>query len=183
MAKLAASTYGEALFELAKESGNADGMLLEAQTVKAAFTDNPELSQILNHPKIGKNKKIAAMEEIFSQAVSKDMMGFICLAVQKDRQDDIPAILDYVIAKIKDYKRIGIVKVKTPMELTPEQKTKVENKILATSDYKTLEVEYETDESLIGGMVIRIGDRIVDSSIKRKLSDLSRQLLNIQLNM
>ncbi len=45
-----------------------------------------------------------------------------------------------------------------------------------------MEMHYQTDESLIGGMVIRIGDRVVDSSIKTKLSELTRQLMKIQLS-
>jgi F-type H+-transporting ATPase subunit delta len=44
-----------------------------------------------------------------------------------------------------------------------------------------MEMHYDTDTALIGGMVIRIGDRVVDSSIRTKLNDLTRQLLQIQL--
>ena len=54
-------------------------------------------------------------------------------------------------------------------------------KLLETTEYETMEMNYTTDSSLIGGMVIRIGDRVVDSSIKHKLNDLTRDLLKIQL--
>ena len=58
----------------------------------------------------------------------------------------------------------------------------VERKLLETTSYQQMEMHYQTDESLIGGMVIRIGDRVVDSSIKTKLSELTRQLMKIQLS-
>ena len=67
------------------------------------------------------------------------------------------------------------------MELKKIQKTAIEKKILATTEYESLEMNYQLDPSLIGGMVIRIGDRVVDGSIKTKLDKLSRELGKIQL--
>ena len=57
----------------------------------------------------------------------------------------------------------------------------VKNKLLATTSYQTFDVYYHVDPTLIGGMVIRVGDRVVDSSIRTKLEDMKKQLLNIQL--
>ncbi len=62
----------------------------------------------------------------------------------------------------------------TAIELSGEQKEKVEQKLLETTSYEKFEMNYEVDSSLIGGMVIRIGDRIVDSSIRTKLYELSK---------
>ena len=67
------------------------------------------------------------------------------------------------------------------VELSAEQKQKVEQKLLQQTSYESFEVTYEVDASLIGGMVIRIGDRVVDSSIKTKLEDIARSLKNVQL--
>ena len=53
--------------------------------------------------------------------------------------------------------------------------------LLATTSYQTFDVYYHVDPTLIGGMVIRVGDRVVDSSIRTKLEDMKKQLLNIQL--
>ena len=56
-----------------------------------------------------------------------------------------------------------------------------EQRLLDTTDYKKMEMHYNVDESLIGGMVVRIGDRVVDSSIKTKLNELQKELLKVQL--
>lgn len=53
---------------------------------------------------------------------------------------------------------------------------------MATTDYKTLEIDWQVDKSLIGGLVIRIGDRVVDGSLKYKLNQLTSQLLKISLD-
>ena len=61
------------------------------------------------------------------------------------------------------------------------KKNNIEERLLATTKYKTIECNYNVDESLIGGMVIRMGDKVVDSSIRTKLEKLERELLTIQL--
>lgn len=91
------------------------------------------------------------------------------------------AIFQYFIDKVKEVSGIGVAYVTTPTELSDAQKESVKARLLATTSYQTMEMNYQTDASLIGGMVIRIGDRVVDSSIRTKLSDLTKQLLQIQL--
>lgn len=181
MARLAASAYGEALFQLAVESKEPEKYMEEAQAVLTSLNENEELFAVLNHPKIDKKEKVKTIEEIFGNMFSKDITGMLVLAVTKDRQNDIPAILKYVIDKTKEYLKIGIVYVSTPMELTKQQQTAVEDKLKKTTEYKKLEMNYSVDESLIGGMVIRIGDRVVDTSVKNKLAKLSKELTDIQL--
>ena len=67
------------------------------------------------------------------------------------------------------------------MELSDKQKADVEKRILDTTGFKKLEMNYSIDKSLIGGMVIRIGDRVVDTSIKTKLAELTKELNKLQL--
>ena len=57
----------------------------------------------------------------------------------------------------------------------------IERRLLDTTSYTKMEMNYLLDKSLIGGMVIRIGDRVVDSSISTKLNELQKELLKVQL--
>lgn len=181
MAKLAASAYGQALFELAVESGKAAEYMEQVKNVIKALEESPELFDLLNHPKVSKKEKTKAVEDIFGPMLAKDITGMLVLAVNKDRQNEIPAILKYFVDKTEEYLKIGNVKVITPMELDDGQKAKVESKLKSTTSYTTLNIDYEIDKSLIGGMIIRIGDRIVDTSIKSKLAKLSKELTETQL--
>ena len=61
------------------------------------------------------------------------------------------------------------------------KKKEIEERLLATTHFKKMEMHYQVEDDLIGGMVIRIGDRVVDSSVKAKLYELQRQLLRVQL--
>lgn len=182
MAKLVKAAYGDALFELAVEEDKADVLLEEAQAVLKAFSDNGELVKFLNHPKIETTKKQEVIENIFKNFVSGDMIGFLTLVVSKGRYNDIPDILSYFTDKVKEYKHIGVAYVTSASALSDRQKAEVEAKLLKTTGYKSFDMNYQVDKELIGGMVIRIGDRVVDSSIKTKLSELTKELLKIQLN-
>lgn len=181
MAKLVSKTYGDALFELALEENRLDVYFEEAKAVLTALKENKELSTLMNHPKIVKEEKIKVMENIFSKEVSKELTGFILLIVEKDRFNDIIPIFEYFISLVKESKKIGVAHVTTPLLLSDGQKSEVEERLLSTTGYKSLEMDYQVDGSLIGGMIIRIGDRVVDSSIKTKLYDLSRDLRKVQL--
>lgn len=182
MAKLVETAYGDALFELALSEAKVDSLFEEARAVIDSFQDNTELGKLLNHPKIKKEEKIKVVEDIYSKFVSKDMTGLLVIMVTKERQNDIVATLEYFITKVLEYKKIGLASVTTAKTLTDAQKKAVVAKLLETTKYEDFEIDYKEDPSLIGGMVIRIGDRVVDSSIKHKLEELSKDLKKIQLS-
>ena len=165
MAKLVSATYGDALFELAVQESKVDSLYAEATDCLKVFEENSELGRLLNHPKIDKSEKEKVIENAFGQFVSKDITG----------------LLRYFIGKIREYKKIGNAVVSTAKPLTAAQKEKVLSRLLATTGYVDFEIDYIVDESLIGGMVIRIGDRVVDSSIKTKLDEFAKDLKKIQL--
>lgn len=181
MAKLISKTYGEALFELAVEENKTDVYLEEVSAIREVLKANPEFSSLMNHPKIIKEEKIRVMRNVFEGRITPELIGFLDLIIRKDRYRDIDAILSYFTDKVKEREEIGVAYVTTPLPLNQEQKSKVESRLLETTHYRQMEMNYGTQESLIGGMVIRIGDRVIDSSVSTKISELQKQLLNIQL--
>lgn len=181
MAKLAAQTYGESLFELALEEDKLDLFQKEAEFVQQVLAENEDLVKLMTHPKIGKEEKQNVIENIFKSNISDEMTGFLVIVIKKGRFKEIKAILSYFIARVKEYKKIGVAFVTTAVELREEQKQALIKRLIETTEYETMEMNYATDSSLIGGMIVRIGDRVVDSSIKHKLNDLTRDLLKIQL--
>lgn len=181
MAKLAAKTYGDSLFELALEEGRVEFFLEEAGFVLQVLTENEDLVKLMTHPKISKEEKEKVVENIFKSNISDEMTGFLVIVIKKGRFKEMKAILSYFIARVKEYKKIGVAFVTTAVELRQEQKEALVKRLLETTEYETMEMNYSVDPSLIGGMTVRIGDRVVDSSIKHKLNDLTRDLLKIQL--
>ena len=180
MAKLVSQTYGEALFEVAMETQQADLFLNEAQEILTILEQNPEFDKLMKHPKVSKQEKEQVLDNVFQNSVSKEMAGFMKLLVNKERYGELPNIFEYLIDRIKEEKKIGVAYVTTAMELTEEKKQAIKKRLLETTSYKTMEMHYEVEEAIIGGMIIRIKDRVVDSSVRTKLEEMKKQLLHIQ---
>lgn len=181
MAKLVSKVYGDALFEEALNKQEVDALFEEVKSLQVIWHENQSLAELLNNPKIVKVDKFGIIKNIFGGRVSDDLMGFLAVIVDKGRQKEIPAICEYFINAVKEYKKIGVAHVASAVELNEGQKARLVEKLLNTTQYVDFEMDYQVDPSIIGGMVIRIGDRVVDSSIKTQIYELRRSLLKLQL--
>lgn len=181
MAKLIDKTYGDALFDLSLENHKIDLYFEESKVILEILKANDELLKLLNHPKINKEEKVKVVENVFKGRIDDDLTGFLILILKKDRQSMMKEIFSYFISKVKEHKKIGIAYVTTAVELNDAYKKQVESKLIATTEYVEFEMNYNVDASIVGGMIIRIGDRVVDSSIRTKIYNISKELYNIQL--
>ena len=181
MAKLVSKTYGDALFELALEADKLDLFLEEVKAVAEAMEQNEDLTRLMNHPKIVKEEKMKLIEDIFKGHVSDELVGLMRMVVEKGPYNELGSIFLYFINQVKEYKKIGTAYVTAPLPLSDEQKAAVEKRLLETTKYVEFEMHYDVDAALIGGLVIRIGDRVVDSSVKNKLTSLTRELTQITI--
>ena len=181
MAKLISKTYGEALFEVAVEEGIVDSLFQEVEAVHAVFQENDEYVRLLNHPKIPVEQKVSMLEEVFKGRASKQLTGLLTTVAEKGRFSEIEGILGYFEERVREYKKIGTAYVTSAVEFTQKQKASLEKRLLETTAYQSFRIDYSVDTGLIGGMVIRIGDRVVDSSIRTKLGNMAKELSKIQL--
>lgn len=181
MAKLISKTYGDALFTLAVEEDKVDELLQEITQLLVILKDEEDFSKLMNHPRVPVEEKIAMVKEIFTGRISSELTGFLVLVVTKGRYSSINEILQYFLDSAKEFKGIGVAYVTTPFPLEEEHKKAVTDKLLATTQYKEMEMHYELDPALIGGMRIRIKDRVVDSSIRTKIAKMQQNLMQIQL--
>ncbi len=176
MAKQVETVYGDALFELSMEQDKVDVFYDEVRFLIEVLDENKDFMAMMTHPQIPQEEKLKTVDTIFKGKISDEIIGLMRMIVEKGHFSDIRAVFSYFVGRVKEYKNIGVAHVSTPMELTPDEKDRIEKRLLETTDYKSFEMDYKVDEELIGGMVIRIGDRVVDSSIKTKLYNLSREL-------
>ena len=183
MAKLVKQIYGDALFELALEENRLDEFAQEIQMLDKALSENPELTKVMSHPKITKEEKVELIEGILKGRIQDELTGLIRLMVEKEHYPDVFDLFSYFLEKVKEHKNIGTAYVTSAKELSEEQKEAIKNRLLETTSYVEFEMHYAVDEALIGGMKVRIGDRVADSSIATKLSNLTRELTKIQLKV
>lgn len=178
MAKLVSKTYADALFSLSLEKDKVDKLNEEVMVLQSVLKENKELLDVLQHPHIDKNEKLQLVENIFKDRLDSDLMGFLMTIVDKERQAEIFNILDYYISLVKEYKHIGVAYVTTAVELSDARKQEILEKLINTTDYESFEMNYIVDASVIGGCVIKINDRVIDSSISSRLEKLSEELMS-----
>ena len=181
MAKLVSKTYGDALFELAVEENRIDSLTEEIEAVKAILDENKDFEKIMVHPEIPQEQKLSVIEDVFKGRVSDALTGFLRIVAAKGRYKELPGIFAYFTARVKEYKKIGVAEVTSAIPLTGVQKQKVEQKLLQTTPYETMEIEYKVDAAKIGGLMIRIGDRVVDGTVSSRLAALTSCLMKISL--
>ncbi len=181
MAKLVSKVYSNALFDAVKNSEKLDIVYEEVKEIIGIFKDNIDLKKLLDSPKIVKEDKIKSLENIFANKISKELMGLMVSVVEKGRQTDFVAIFEEFIRTVKEFKNIGLAYITSAIELDDEKKKQIEARLLETSKYEKMELEFLVDESIIGGLIIRINDRVLDSSISKRLYNIKRELLNIRL--
>lgn len=169
------------MFSLAVEENRLDEIWDEVKGLQKALEENGEFMDMMAHPEMTKEKSIALLDEAFKDKFSDVMMGFLQVLVKKGRFGEILPVLDHFQREAKEYKKIGVVYVTTPTELTDTQKESIVEKLLQTAGYLSLEMNYQIDKKLLGGMRIRIGDRIMDNSIQTKLEEMTRKLVKVRV--
>lgn len=170
------------MFSLALENDKLDTIWEEVRMIRQILSENPTFVKTICHPEITKQDQIKLLDDAFKEKVSDEVMGFFHVLADKKRLKELDAVLEYFDRSAKEYKKIGVVYVTVPMELTKAQQDKIRERILEVSSYETLEMHVETDASLLGGMVIRIGDEILDNSIRSKMEHMARKINQIKLS-
>ena len=182
MAKLVSETYGEALFSRGMEKEIVDSLMDEIESLWKILKENAGFSSLMNHPDIGRDEKLEILHNVFEGKLSDILYGFLEVLIHKGRYGAIDDIFTYYTDRYKAFHKIGVAYVTSAGALTDGQKARIEKRLIETTQYSKMELHYSLDKDLIGGLVIRIGDRVVDSSIRTKLEGLQRQLMKVQLS-
>lgn len=180
MAELVTKRYATALFEIAKEKEAMGDFEKQVQMICDTMSKDPELMQILEHPHIIQEEKIQVIEKIFIGRVYEELVGLLVLIVRKNRQSFMLDILNKFLRLAEEDRGQLKATVTSAVTLTNEQIAQIKANLAANTG-KTIELETAIDESIIGGMILHVGDKVVDGSIKGKLNSLKSQLSNLRL--
>ncbi len=180
MASLIPKKYGSALYQLAVEQDSVLKYEEEIIHLRQILIENTDLMDVLNHPKVLQDDKIALIEEVLTDRVLREIVGLLVLLIKKNREAYSLQVLDYFLEQAKAYKKIVTAYVTSAIALSKMQKDEIKQK-LEDIQNQTVEVKEEVNPDIIGGLIIRIGDRIMDNSIQGKVKRLAKHLEAIQL--
>ncbi len=175
MVELIAKRYGTAIYELAIENNQIDVISAELSYMKSVIESEKDFIQILNHPKIVVEEKVTLVESVFKGKISDEVLGLIILTIIKGRQSYLQSIIEYCEDAFDAYNNIVTAYITSTDSLDKKEKLRLQNRIEEITG-KIVNTEFDIDSSLIGGLIIRIGDRILDSSIKGKIANLQKSL-------
>ena len=177
MAKQVRTVYGSALFAAALDSGRLSEVREQAEVIITALSENPEFLRLLTHPEITLTEKHEMVDAVFMGTADTLIHGTIVALLEKEHGLEIGNVLERFVDLALEEEKIGVAYVSSAVALTEDQKERIRRKLLDTTSYTDMRVNYEVDPSLIGGLVIRLGDRVVDSSLSSQLDSLKHSLL------
>lgn len=167
--------YAEALYNVAESNGKVSEIYKELELVMETYETNNDFKEIFIQPKIDINKKKNFMKNIFGNKLSELGISMLMYLIDKDRLTIIKSIMAEYL-KIY-YERCNYVDVEVTFAIEPteDQKTRLV-KTVETKTGKKVNLKVVIDESIIAGGVIKIGDQIIDGSLKRQFEKLKVSL-------
>lgn len=162
--------YAEALFALAMEQGKQDEVYSELMLVNDALTQNPEYIALLTSPSITLEEKQGSLCAVFEKDVCQEVLSFLMLLVQRGRGAIIRECFVAFEELYNASKRTKVVTVISATELSEAQKQKIIAK-LEKKYASSIILECQVDEGMLGGLIIKTDDTVIDGSLDKKLRD------------
>lgn len=168
---LIAKRYAESLLQFGKEEKMSyEGISKDLNNVKTILSASKELFDTLTNPLISNSDKEFVTEKVFAQDVNVLIKNFLKLLVEKDRFNLIYDIINIYGSLLDDINGIARIEVISAVELNDMEQGDIQAK-LASKLKKQIVIKYNIDESIIAGLVVKMGDDIIDMSVARKLEE------------
>ena len=168
----AAKRYAQAAFGIAKDSGTIATWRAELADVAAVLSDS-QIAPVLANASVPVESRIAMVERALG--VSPMVLNLAKLLVQKGRSSDAAAVASAFSRLADEHEGIAHAQVTTAVELSADQLNAIASR-LSTSLGKKVGATSVVDPGIIGGVVVKVGDRLVDGSVKSRLKRLRREL-------
>ena len=172
-----AKKYAAALLALAKETGTLEEVEQELAQIGEIVQQNPELTGFLRNQLISREAKKEVVERIFMQHLNPMVMRFLGVVIDRGRIALLPDIIDVYLELSHVERNIAEAQVRLAVDLTDEEETRLIRELTELTG-KEIYLEKTIDPSILGGMIVTIGDRRIDGSLKRQLHEMKTTLLS-----
>jgi len=156
--------YSQALLSLAQSESLRDRVESELTELREALASSGDLLAFLKDPKVTSEGKVKALDEILGEGVSQITRAQLALAVGQGRSGLLPQIIDTFFQLAAESRRKLTAKVTTAVALSEEMAQKVEATISGLAG-EPIFLKRAVNPNLLGGIVIQLGDRIIDGSL------------------
>ncbi|HEY8890914.1 MAG TPA: F0F1 ATP synthase subunit delta [Clostridium sp.] len=165
--------YALALYEVAEEKGKVEEYLKDLQEIVLLMKNDVEFLRVIKHPKIGTSTKKEMFTRIFKDKIDDGLLSFLLILIEKGR-------ILFVEENLKEMEKIHLkrtntllAEVKTVIPLMETERENLRLKLSKIYDKKIL-FDEKLDKKVIGGVYIRIGDDVIDGTVKSKLEEMKK---------
>lgn len=167
--------YASALFQVVRAEGEIDRVEDELYRFGKLLDTNNELKQALSDQGIDTAQRKKLLNELLADKVAPHTLGLIGFVVEQGRGRQLPQILSELSDLAADARDAVVAEVRSAIPLDEKQKTSLAQ-ALSKATGKKVEVKVLVDESVIGGLVAKVGDTVIDGTVKRRLEQLKEQV-------
>lgn len=175
MADQLVNGYAEALFKVVQAEGELDRVEDELFRFGKLLEQNHELKQALSDQSVDKQQREKVLDELLSDKVSSHTLGLLSFIVTQGRARQLPQILEQVSQLAADARQMVVAEVRTAVPLDDAQQAELA-KSLSSATNKKVTVKVIIDPSVLGGVVAKVGDTVIDGSIRHRLDQLKEQV-------
>jgi F-type H+-transporting ATPase subunit delta len=167
--------YAEALFKVVQAEGDVDRVEDELYRFGKLLESNHELKQALSDQSIDHSQRVKVVEELLGDKVSPHTLGLVTFIVAQDRARQLPQILEEVSKLAAEARQHVLAEVRSATPLDDDQQRRLAA-ALSKATGKNVEVKVLVDPSLIGGIHAKVGDTVIDGSVKHRLEQLKEKV-------
>lgn len=170
----AGKRYAQAVFELACSSEKLDEWAGDLASIQQVFED-PEVGYRLDNPKVHREDKLALINSVLKDKLSTQGYNLAVLLVERSRHRFAKAILNEYIRLLNDLRGEAIAEVTTAVPIGDDEEASIRQNLEKITGKKII-IEKKIDPTIIGGLVARVGDTLIDGSIRDRLQALRKAL-------
>lgn len=172
-----AKNYADSLIQVGKDGVMTyDAILNDLNTVMDITSESTELVSVMENPAISINSKNEIIDSVFANQVSDKIINFLKILIDKKRFYEIDQIIQCYKTEVDKINNIQQVEVVSAVELTDDRKERLTEKLKSKLN-KQVKVNWILDNDIIGGLIIKINDDVIDNSLKNKLETLSKNII------
>lgn len=169
--------YAEALINIAAEKNELDVYQQDLGVISGAFTGLPEFKSFLLNPETEVGEKKTALQRMFQSNIRDEVLNLILLLIDKGRVKYLPGIYVEFVRLADDRRSVLSMKIVSAAPLEQAQLEAIREKFRKLYNASSVKADVEIDESLIGGVKVMIGDKLIDGSVKGMLKNLQDALI------
>ncbi len=177
--KTLAKRYAAALLRMTDAEGTTEEVEQLLLALKEAYLSNKAFRSILAQPRVPKSLKKTILRKAFEGRAKPSFLDFLTLLVDKNRQGILPDIADMFDRLADASKGVVRIKVKSWKPLSAPQQASLQTKLERLTG-KKIGIEAQTDPALKGGMLVMVGDTVIDGSVAQRLKELGERFRELQ---